>query len=315
MKDFLKAFSKHMQKDDRVNFRDRRAHYASDALGCLRDLYWKRTGVPPTNPPDLVSKLKMAYGSAVGAYFERQVFPRMFKEGYFLEGAEVPAGGSDPDINCYLDALFYREQHGEGSQKEYFVAELKTASGYGATLLARSFEPKDSYLAQLGVYLKDMHNKGVTAKGCLFYFLLSDQSVGSVVQISCRYDPKTDEIVAFKGESSRGELKSLDQRYRVGKVEERLKLLDKHLADKVCPPADFVYKYEVTPEETRSWSDAKLLKAVKNEAVVGDWQVIYSSYKDLQLEIDGVELGYNEDELKVIKAEKRRRTPNSKYVK
>ena len=312
MRDFLARFKQFMEGDDRVNFRDRRAHYASDATGCLRDLYWKRKGVEPTNPPDLVSKLKMAYGSAVGDYFATRVFSRMFKVGYFLEGVEVPAGPSEPDINCYLDAFMYNI---EGGEKNYFVVEIKTASGYGANLLAKTFEPKDSYLAQLGVYLKDLYNKGVTGKGALFYFLLSDQCIGQVVQISCYYDPHTDEIVAYKGEGSNGELKSMDVRYRVGQVEERLKKLDKYLADDVVPPADFVYKYPVTAETVREWSDNDLLKALRDGTVKGDWQVKYSSYKDLQLKTDGIALGYTEEELAIIKVEKRRRTPNSKYVK
>lgn len=312
MRNFLKAFERFMVRDDRVNFRNRRAHYASDALGCLRDLYWKRIGVEPTNPPDLVSKLKMAYGSAVGDYFATKVFSRMFKEGYFLEGVEVPAGPSDPDINCYLDAFMYTMDNGT---PEYFVLELKTASGYGATLLSRTFEPKEGYLAQLGIYLKDMHNKGVTSKGALFYFLLSDQSIGQVVQVSCYYDPNTDEIVAYKGENSKGDVKSLDVRFRVGQAEERLKRLDAYLSRGETPPPDFKYKYEVTPESVREWSDNDLLKALRDGTVKGDWQVKYSSYKDLQLKTDGISPGYTDEELQVIRAEKRRRTPNSKYVK
>jgi hypothetical protein len=258
-----------------------------------------------------MSRLKMLYGTAIGKQFG-EVLGRMFDQGYYLEGVEVPAGPSDPDINCYLDALMYTKQ---GDKKEYFVVEIKTASGYGANLLADSFEPKEGYLAQLGVYLKDMHNKGITNRGMLLYGLLSDKKIGSLVKILCYYDDDTDEIVAYEGQNTAGETRSLKIRYRVGQVEERLVLLDKHLNEGQVPPPDFVYKYPVTAESVAKWSDNDLLKALRDGTVKGDWQVKYSPYKDLQLKTDGVAPGYSPEEITVIKNEKRRRTPNSKYVK
>lgn len=316
MDDFLKAFEKTVTRKDRPSFRDWRAHSASDSGTCLRDLYWKATGVEKTNPPDMVSCLKMAYGSAIGSYFQNYVFSRMFRQGYVLEAAEVKAGGSDPDINCYWDCLFSHVD--ENGEKQYFIEELKTASGYGAKLLAESFEPKENYLVQLGIYLKNAHKKGLTVKGNLFYFLLNDRHVGSVVRINCYYDPKTDEIVAYKGTRTSngtvlGDTKVLTQRVSLAAAEEKLRKLDKYIADEVVPPGDYQYKYPVTPESVAQWSDSVLLKAVKG-IVHGDWQVKYSGYKDLQLETDGVSPGYTDEEMRIIKAEKRKRTPNSKYV-
>ena len=67
MKNFMKDLCSFMVNKKRVNYRDRRGHYASANLSCLRDQYWALTGEPETNPADFVGRMKMMAGDAIEA--------------------------------------------------------------------------------------------------------------------------------------------------------------------------------------------------------------------------------------------------------
>ena len=48
MNTLIKAMQTMIQETDRVNYRDRRAHYASGNLSCLRDQFWSWKKIPET---------------------------------------------------------------------------------------------------------------------------------------------------------------------------------------------------------------------------------------------------------------------------
>lgn len=309
----ISTIKKHVVKDRRNRLRGRRGYYASSALSCLRDTYWSMTGVPETNPTDFVGRMKMLVGTAVENELIRTVFSDLHWYGIHLEGTQVTVGPEMSDVPVWdgaLDALLSKKQE-DGTYQRY-VLEIKTKSGYGADLLAASFEPSQEYLAQLGLYLKDLSKKGVTDQGCLFYVLMSDKNFGTLVQVYCRYDANTDEIVAFSGQSSAGESKDLDFRVKISDIEERFLLLDKHLKEGKEPKGEFKYKYDLTPELLESQSDAKLRQMAANQLVLGDWNVKYSRYKDLQLKVDKIALGYTEEEIAKIKTYYRKLHPKSR---
>lgn len=310
MRNLLNKLTQFVVQKSRVNFRDRRGHYPSGVLSCLRDQVWAMRGEKETNPSDFHGNLKMMIGSAVEDQMMRAWFSKMGVIDIHLLGTQVPVGSSNPAWNGYLDALVAIKQ--QSGSWENVVLEVKCAFGYGANLMVEKFEPKDSYLAQIGLYLKDLHNKGITKKGILVIVPISDKQIGNIVFIHCEYLPEEDEVLAYKGEDVYGNLKELNHRFKIKILEDRMKIVDKHLAEGTTPDPEFHYKYPLTSERLESMSDTDMRAAIKGEKVIGDWQVKYSRYKNKQIEADGLELGYTEDELSVLRKEYRRRHPRSK---
>ena len=69
MKKLLSTITSYLENKKRVHYRDRRAHYASSGLKCLRDQYWELKGEAPTNKTDALGMMRMLVGDAI----ERQL--------------------------------------------------------------------------------------------------------------------------------------------------------------------------------------------------------------------------------------------------
>jgi hypothetical protein len=292
-----------------MRLRDRRAHYATSALDCLRDQYWAATGVPATNPPDLQGRIKMLIGDAVEKLLVAQIFSKLHMAGVCLLDTQVPVGGSNPNWDGYIDLMVAAKE--EGEWKKYAV-EIKTMSGFGAELFLRTREPKEGYLSQLGLYLRDLWQKHQIREGCLFYVLLSDSTFGTLVQVDCRYLPESDSIQAIRFRASDGQDQPISLIYPLERSLDRFRAVDRAVASGVAPQPSYRYKYPVTAEGLKDISDAKIKKAIESGIAIGDWQVLYSRYKDKQLATDGISLGYTDAEIGTLKAEYRRRHPRSK---
>lgn len=292
--------------------RDRRGHYASGLLSDLRDQYWSVTGVPETDPPDCIGQIKMWIGKCVEDGLVNYIFKNLHFFGLHLIGTQIPVGGSNPAWDGYIDALAV-EREGAKWGKKYAI-EVKTKSGFGADLLMMSMEPSEEYLSQLGLYLKDAHDKELPCEGILFYVPLSDKNIGDMLAIYCRYESKTQEIVAYKGKTLSGLEKELSFRYSVKSTLERAKKLDKHIAEQKVPACEFPYKIPLTSEFLATQSDKQIERAMKGELVLGPWQPRYSRYKSLILKTDKVTPEYTPAEIAALKAEFLRRHPRSKKV-
>jgi hypothetical protein len=310
MKEFLSAVKKFVTNKRRVNYRDRRAHYVSSGLKCMRDQYWSRTGEEPTDKTDFLGCMKMAVGDAVEKHLVNSILSKLHWVGYHIVDSQVAVGFSNPNVDGYLDVLMAKKN---GDDWEQFVIEIKTKSGYGADLLMRDFEPSEDYLSQLGIYLKDLDAKGVTNEGMLFYVLLSDRNFGEIVQLNCKYDRETDHITAYEVITSTGINRRINSSYRVGHTIERFNKLDEHLKKKELPSPDYQYKYELTPEFLDSLSDGKLKSILSGKSLGGDWQPLYSQYKTKQLETDGIAPTRSREELGILLAEWKRRHPRSSF--
>lgn len=296
----------------RLNYRDKRGHYASRNLTCLRDQYWECTGVPTTNPVDLVGASKMLIGDAVERVLVNGVLDKLHFKGYHLCGTQVAVGGSKPAWNGYVDAVM-AERLPDGSF-DVFAVEIKTKSGYGASLFYETPEPTDEYMIQLGLYLKDLSEKNITSRGCFLYVLLCDKHFGTMVTVDCHYDEKTKHVHATGYKRSDGTSGSLNKKYDLGAALARWERLDKHIKEGIAPPPDYRYRYPITPESIQGMSDTALKKLIDGIAVPGDWQVKYSNYKDLQLKTDGISPEISAEERGIAVVEYKRRHPRSKVA-
>lgn len=309
MKTLIQAMQAVVTETDRVNYRDRRAHYASGNLTCLRDQYWQWKKEPETNPTDFLGSMKMMVGNAVEDGIVKNLLSRLHFIGWHIIGTQVPVGGSNPNWDGYLDVLMAKKTEA-GWDK--FVVEIKSKSGFGADLFWQKPEPSPEYMTQLGLYLRDLHNKGVTDHGLFLYLLLSDSHFGEFVSVYSQYDPKTDSVICTHAERSDGTTYSLDTSLCLTGALERWRVLDKHLANNTVPAGEYQYKYPLTSETLQEIPDAKLKKIAEGSLIFGDWQPMYSRFKDKQLALDGIVPERTEEERNLARAEYRKRHPRSK---
>lgn len=301
---------KHVVNRKQPRFRDRRGHYASSAFTDLRDSYWSLIGEPRTNQTDFLGKMKMLVGSAVEAQLVKEIFGDLHWDGIHLEGTQCQVGGSSPAWDGSLDVLL-KEKQEDGTYRGY-VVEIKTKSGYGADELLRTLEPAKEYLAQLGLYLRDLSAKENITTGCLFYVLLSDKHFGQVLQFHCTYDSVLDEVRCVGVEGSHLAKQGLDVRLSLKEVLERFKALDVCVQEKVVPQAEYQYKFPLTTDLLASQTDNTLQKMLKGEKILGAWQPRYSGYLDKILKTDGISRQYSESEISLIRKEYLKRHPRSK---
>jgi len=291
---------------ERPRYRDRRGHYASGALRCLRDQYWQIKGVPKTNPPDFWGMSKMLLGDATEYIYFNKVLNNLATQEWRLVGTQTSVGGTDPSWDGYLDGLFRKI-----GTDQYHVVEMKSKSGYGATMMFRNPQPSDDNLAQIGLYLKDLSEKGVTNEGSLFYVLLSDGYFGHLIQVPCVYDPDTMKVNAQYAIYMDGTKKKIDKSFDICYVMDRWKKLDNCVEKNIVPKPDYEYMYDLTPEVLRQGSDAQLKKIGDEQVVYGDWQVLYSPYLDLQLETDGLTRRRSDEDILKVYHEYKRRHPRA----
>lgn len=302
-----KAIIKALQLE-RPRFRDRRGHYASDALKCSREQYWRLTGEPETDKSDAKGMLTLGIGTAIEHWLVSEVFRQLHFFGFHFIGTQVPVGGTNPvRWDGYLDG--YLAIKTDDGKFKPFPLEVKTKHGFGADMIARTFEVSDDYMAQMGLYLKDLYEKKGLTYGAFLYVLLSDKNFGVVLLIHCEYLPETNEVRAYKGEiPSLGTVQELDQRFNMAIPFERWKRVEQAVKEKKCPPPDYFYKTPISsPEDLAKFSLSKLEKAAKGEAVLGDWQVLYSRYFKKILETDKLTREHTPEEIAVIKEEIGRR--------
>jgi hypothetical protein len=309
MNTLIKAMQNMIKDTDRVNYRDRRAHYASGNLTCLRDQYWSWKKIPETNPTDFLGSMKMLVGNAVETGIVNSMLSKLHFVGWHIIGTQVPVGGSNPNWDGYLDLLMAKKTE---TGWEKFVVEIKTKSGYGANMFFEKPEPSPEYMTQIGLYLRDLSKKGVTNNGLFLYILLSDDHFGELVSVYCSYNSEADTVTASHYERGNGTSGQLNVSINLAQSLERWVLLDEHLRTNTVPAGEYKYKYDLTPEFLREIPDAKLKRIVEGTLVMGDWQPVYSRYKNLQLEMDKIVPERTDEERALARAEYRRRHPRSK---
>lgn len=309
MNTLIKAMQTMIQETDRVNYRDRRAHYASGNLSCLRDQFWSWKKIPETNPTDFVGSMKMLVGNAIESGIINSMLSKLHFVGWHIVGTQVSVGGSNPNWDGYLDLLMAKKTE---TGWEKFVVEIKTKSGYGASLFWKKPEPSPEYMTQIGLYLRDLSQKGITNNGNFLYILLSDDTFGQLVSVYCSYNSKTDTVTATHYERSDGTTGNLNISVDLAKSLERWRILDEHLRNNTIPAGEYKYKYELTNELLKEIPDTKLRSIAEGNLIFGDWQPIYSRYKNLQLETDKIVPERTDEERNLARAEYRRRHPRSK---
>jgi len=296
------------------NFRTRSklTFYATDAGRCSRELFWQKTGVKPTNDTDFLGMSRMKFGSAIGDSLINDWFRRLGVFGFHVLEVETAVGGVNPDWNGAIDVIT-GETNAEG-KIEVIINELKSTWGAGADFLLSALKPKEDHLYQIGLYLKDIYEKrGKLHLGRLYYFLISDKNMCQRMQFECTYNPANNTVSAIHVSTSTGVQRPIQGcTLGLNEVFERWLRVEKAIHDGIEPKSDYVYKYALTSEVLDKMSDSMLLKCIDGSKIYGDWQLSYSSYKDLHLKTDGTGESYTPEEIEMFVKEYKKRHPYSK---
>lgn len=312
----IEAFTRYMQNQPQVRFRDKRAWHASDLLRCSRDVFWRETGVPRTNPTDFIGNFRMLLGKAIEQGVKQEILNNLHLFGYhsICAGSQVSVGFSDPiKVDGYVDdVLVHRIGDVFG---EPFILEIKTKYGAGADFFSNKYEVGDNYLAQTGAYLYDLYRKKGWTKGKYLFILLSDRNFGTLVEIDFEYLPKENIIKTVRARNSQKNfvIENLHESFDLTTCFKNRQELEKIIERGEEPTkGDYQYRYPITSELIAKTSDSNLQKVLEGKKILGDWQPRYSDYFDLQLKRDKLNREYSNDEMKVFAAEWRRRHPKSK---
>lgn len=122
------------------------SHHPSGASSCIRQLYYKWTNEPISNPVQPKDIWRMKFGTAL-----HKMYAELLQESGIAEVmSEVEITYTDPrleyPIHGFMDNVFAVDE-------ETYSVELKTVFGYGAKAIQLSGQPRDQDLIQMKIYL------------------------------------------------------------------------------------------------------------------------------------------------------------------
>lgn len=259
--------------------REKTAFFASDTGKSNLDLYFAFRGVEPTNPPEWFSTLKWSAGIGV-----EDAVVKIFKSNGLVDEdydqkvhGRIDIEREGIQIHGYIDAKLK-----DGTPVE--VKSINNANKFDIQKY-ESNRPRENYVGQLAVYMDAL---GVD-RGNLFV-----SSIDGLHRFW--FDAKRDGSIVKCGETEI----DLDKIYK-----RWADLYTNHVLKKT-PPDIWEYRYKIPVDEIdwKGQSKSAIGKARNNQAVIGDkdsWLITYSPYKNLILKLQGVDAGYNLDELATIK--------------
>lgn len=268
-----------MITDLKIKFEDRekKAYYASDTGKADLDLFFGFMGVPQSNPAKWYETLKWGAGKGVEEAMlkvlkDSDIVPEDYDQ---KEHGRIEIEREGIRINGYIDA-----KTKEGKPIE--IKSVNNANKWDIDKYARGY-PKENYVGQLAIYLDALDLE----HGYLF---VSSIDGLNRFWFDCR--------------------KVGHRKYQCGEIVVDLDPIYKHWAElyknnvetKTMPDIwQYKYKHPVEEIDWTAISNDKISKARTNKAVVGDWQILYSPWKDKIIELQGATKGYSEEEVAKIK--------------
>lgn len=253
--------------------REKLGFYPTDFLKSNFDLYQKFKGTPPTNPPKWNDTLKFGAGNGM----EAQLLTVLKDSGIVKESYNQRDDGrvlmerEGMQIRGYMDAVTI-----EGEPIE--IKSINNKNQYDIRKY-REGQPRLNYVGQLAMYMdfldKDKGYLFVASIDGLNYFIIPCNRIG---------------LRKFRCGNVEVDLDSEYKRFA--------KLYKNNILKDIEPDCwEYHYKYPIDELDWHSISKSKISLARNNRAVIGDWQVQYSDYKDLLIERQGVGVGYTDEEI------------------
>lgn len=256
--------------------------WASESETMAFDIYHRWMETPPTNPMDeekmMMLKMRKLTEDAIVYYIKKtgKIIDRLTNdERCFFEWgpSKVPISGY-PDLGILDD-------------KEEIIIEVKTYYGGKQHSEIRIGHIKEAYLKQLAIYMYHFKIK----HGIL---LMVNQGTGERFEFELYlFDDKNPYHFICPDNTIEINLESTFKRWE--------KIWTENILPKVEPAIEYQYKYDIEKINWSEVSDGAIRKARNNQAVIGDWQIIYSDWKNLIVEKQNTCLGYSDSEVKRIK--------------
>lgn len=258
-------------------FKEKTRFHASDYNKAILDLYFKFKGIPETNPTTWNQVLRFGAGKGV----EIEALNILKQNGLVSNDYDQQVHGGfkmnreNIEISGYMDAI-----HVNGCPIE--IKSINTKNSYDV-LRYKNNTPRDNYVGQLAIYMdylqKDLGYLFVISMDGLDTFWMECKKIGEGL-----YQCGTVTV-------------DINKEYK-----KWAKLYHEYvLKDKEPPLNQYHYKYDIEKIDWDNTSNSDITKARNGHKVLGDWEILYSPYKDLIVEKQGQKLGYSLDELKRIK--------------
>jgi len=241
------------------------------------DIYQRFKGIEPTNP----MTPETAFGLGMRKKLEEAVVEILDNMGILIKPKDgqhrVEMERFGVKITGYMDAVIKEEN-------KQVPVEIKTSFGYYQQKELMSGKPKLNYLKQLAQYMDSMNAN----KGYLF-------------QVHFEKDLIVDDIYQFVVTRNGSKFKCGYIKFDINDTYKRYKeIYEKYILPDIEPPSEFIYKYPLEKIDWKSLPNNKISKARNNRAIIGDWQCIYSDYKDLIIKREGTVNGYTDKEIDYI---------------
>lgn len=255
--------------------REKTAYYASDVGRPSWELYNAWVGVAKTNPMKWYDYLKMEAGNGV----EKAMVKVLKDSGIVEQDYDQNVQGK---INYTRDGI---EIHGrvDALTKDGIPIEIKSINNKNNWDIGayQDSYPRENYVGQLSIYMDAL---GVDT-GYLF--------VSSIDGLSRFW---------FKCVRTGNKFTCGNTVFELDKEIARWKKLYEENVVKKIEPDVFEYRYK-TPVDEIDWekiSASKITGARMNRAVIGDYQVSWSGWRDLWIKKQGQVPGYTAEELLVV---------------
>lgn len=259
---------------------ERTGIHCSDYGKPTLDLFFRMTGIEQTNPPQWYEKLK--WGAGLGV--EKELLQ-------VLKDSGIVPEEYDQDIHGVVEreidgVLFTGHMDGNTSLDQIGIPiEIKSINNKNAWDIEKykNNNPRENYVGQLSMYMyltgSDTGYLFVSSIDGLNNFFFECKNVGGG-KYKCG-----NTVVDIESEVSR--LIGIYKDYVV--------------PNKVPPLDQYKYKYDIEKIDWKTISNDKISKARNNKAVLGDWEVLYSPYKNKIVELQSECLGYSQGEIDRIK--------------
>lgn len=242
--------------------------WASENETNVFDIYHRWKGTPETNPIPEDRKMIMLAG-------------KMIEEACVATASKAMLINSTQDrvemeregvkITGYMDAI----------ASDGTIIEIKSFYGDYQAKELEAGKARESYLKQLAIYMdyKDSN------EGILLYI-----------------DRGTGQMYEFKLERSGNVFTCNNIQFDITDTYKKwARLYNNNILKDIEPKSEYRYKYDIDTLDWSKVSKADISKARNGHKVIGDWQILYSGYKNLIIEREGTTLGYSPEELEKIK--------------
>lgn len=272
-------------KDEEYAGKEKTSFWASESELMAFDIYHRWMKTTPTNPMGGETLIMLSMRKLT----EEAIVSKVRKSGHIEERFSNDErvyfewGPNKVPISGYPDLGFYVKKDRSGQP---IIVEIKTYYGQYQHSQIIDGKCKTSYLKQLAIYL--YHFK--IPNGIL---LMANQGTGEMTEFELYVNPENP--YHFICPDNGQEINLLDTFKRWEKI------YTENIIPKVEPEIEYRYKDDIDKIDWSTISKSAIRAARNNKAVIGDWQVKYSDFKDLIIKIQGTVPGYTTAELAKIK--------------